>query len=253
MATKVKKSKDEKIVKTLNKLIEYQEINHNLDALVEEINKMREEMDEEEKKYTSKKNHYEKHCPILKKCEREHEELKQKLSEIKVTIEANEEKKKKIKTIKEFKAINNEIDELNKQNAILENALLTKEEELEFKNEKIKIIKETMDELELLISAKKEDLDALLTERKEEIAAFTEKKNTLEEGLSSKLVITFNRIYRNKEKMGIVEVKNQECFGCHMRVPFQVGVDVRRGEEIVYCTNCSRILYDESLKTETNG
>ncbi len=237
--------KKNKISELVTKLIEFQEVSQNLDALVGEINEMREGMQNEEKKYNIKKYQYDKHQPILDKCKKEYDEIQTILKQIKERIEEKEDKKKKIKTIKEFKAINKEIDELNRKNAILENDLLTKTEEFDFKKEKIAVIEENIKELEELIKNKKENLESLLQERKKKISEYTEEKKKIEEKIPAKLVIVFNRIYKHKNKKAIVLVENQTCCGCYMRVPFQVEVHVKQQKDVVYCTNCSRILYYE--------
>ena len=238
----------ENIYKTILKLIEFQEINQNLDDLVEEINQMRKTMLLEEKKYSIKELQCEKHVPALEKLEQNYKQIKNQLTDVKKAVSDNEEKKKKIKTIKEFKAINKEIDELNKQNAVLENELLIKSEEFELKKEKVNTLKESMDELKTLIDSKKSDLETLIQERKEEINKYNRKKITLRNKINPKLISIFNRIYKHKDKLAIVKVKSQECYGCHMKVPFQTEVDVKKNKKIIYCTNCSRILYSYEEK-----
>ena len=231
-------------------LIQFQEISRRLDNLVEEINVGREEMLKEEKKYQAKKLQHEKHMPYLENTRKEYEVLQKKLRYVKEQIENDEEKKKKIKTIKEFKAINKQIDEHNRNNAILENELLTKTDEMEFKEEKVKLIEESMTELEDLLKTKKEDLEALVKERNESIKKLTAEKKKIEDQLPTKVVLIFNRVYKHKDKTAIVRVYHQECYGCHMKVPLQIEVDVRKKKEIVYCTNCSRILYWEEDDTD---
>lgn len=228
---------------TINSLLELQDINQNLDNLVLEINKIKEEAEQEEKKYQTKQNQYDKNYPYLERAEREYKELKIELEDIKVKIEELEERKKKIKTIKEFKAINKEIDTLNKKNAIRENDLLTKEEELEYKKDRIDKITTSIEEIKEVIQKKKEDLETLIQERKESIEEFTKEKQKLEKKLPAKIVGVFNRIYKHKYSMAIVPLDEQVCQGCFMKLPLQIDINVRRAEDLTYCPSCSRILY----------
>ena len=151
MAAKKSKKETSEVIKNIEELLKLQEINQNFDALVEEINQLKEEAGLEEKKYAAKKHQYDKHYPFLEKVQKEHDTLQEELVIIKKKIEENEEKKKKIKTIKEFKAVNKEIDALNRQNAIKENDLLTKAEELEFKKTKIEKISNAIEEIKEVI------------------------------------------------------------------------------------------------------
>jgi predicted nucleic acid-binding Zn-ribbon protein len=44
----------------------------------------------------------------------------------------------------------------------------------------------------------------------------------------------------------VVPLREQKCAGCHLKVSNGVETDARAGGKIVYCDNCSRIVYRES-------
>ena len=44
-------------------------------------------------------------------------------------------------------------------------------------------------------------------------------------------------------KKGVALLRNQTCTGCHMRVPLNVVLDLKHGEEVCLCDNCQRYLY----------
>ncbi|MBL8994642.1 MAG: hypothetical protein JNM63_14955 [Spirochaetia bacterium] len=232
-----------KVQETIELLLNLQEINQNLDNLVEDIDKLKEEASQEEKKYTTIKTQYDKHYPFLEKTQKEHDQLKIELEEIRKKIVELEESKKKIKTIKEFKNINKDIDLLNKKNAIRENDLLTKAEELDFKRSKIEKIAEKIKETEAVITKKKEDLEALIKERKDNIAKYTKDKEKLIARLPAPMVTTFDRIYKNKFRLAVVAIENQVCQGCYMKISLQVEINVKKSDSIIFCPSCSRILY----------
>ena len=53
----------------------------------------------------------------------------------------------------------------------------------------------------------------------------------------------FERIIKSKSGLGIVPIAGGVCNGCHMILPAQYANSVRRGEGIMFCPNCSRILF----------
>ena len=232
-----------KVTKQVKLLLNLQEINQNLDSLIKEINQLKEEASQEEKKFTTRQNQYDKHLPYLQRLEKEYDELRLELEHIKKRIVENEEKKKKIRTIKEFKAVNKEIDALNQQNAIKENNLLTKSEELEFKKAKVEKITTNIEEIKIIIDKKKIDLDTLIKERKDAISKFTKDKEKIEKKLPILLVKAFNRIYEHQYRIAVVSIENQICGGCYMKVPQQIEINVKKEEEIIFCPSCSRVLY----------
>jgi uncharacterized protein len=73
-------------------------------------------------------------------------------------------------------------------------------------------------------------------------------------GMNEEILFKFERIIRNKSGLGIVPVLNGICTGCHMILPGQFVNDVRKGEEILFCPYCSRILFhsdaEEDMKSE---
>jgi uncharacterized protein len=54
----------------------------------------------------------------------------------------------------------------------------------------------------------------------------------------------YNRIStRVRDGIAVAEARNNSCTACHMRQRPQVMTEIRRGEEIITCDNCARILY----------
>ena len=62
-------------------------------------------------------------------------------------------------------------------------------------------------------------------------------------GLDEEMLFKFERIIRNKEGLGIVALRAGVCTGCQMILPPFFANRVRIGEEIMFCPNCSRIVF----------
>lgn len=250
MSTMIVKNK-EKLKEIIEKLLKLQKVNQNLDDLVKEIEMLEEQAALEERKYDTKKFQYNKNLPFLQKAEQEQDSIEKEIEQINKRIEDCEEKKKKIKTIKEFKALNREIDFLSQQNAVKENDLLNKSEEVEFKNEKVKRISESLNEIKENFEEKKRELDLLKETRKSGIKAENTNKEKIEKEIDPKIVYIFNRIYTNKNKLAITTISENICQGCQTLTPVQIEVDVRKQEDLIFCPFCSRIVYlDESKQLE---
>ena len=48
---------------------------------------------------------------------------------------------------------------------------------------------------------------------------------------------------RTKRGKGIVHINDRICVGCNMRIPTYLLKDLKKGDEIIYCESCGRILY----------
>jgi len=54
----------------------------------------------------------------------------------------------------------------------------------------------------------------------------------------------YNRISaRIRDGIAVAEARNGACTACFMALRPQVMADVRRGNEVITCDNCNRILY----------
>ena len=57
----------------------------------------------------------------------------------------------------------------------------------------------------------------------------------------------YNRISaRTRDPVAVAEARNGACTACLMTLRPQIMAQVRRGDEIVTCDNCNRILYYEA-------
>jgi predicted nucleic acid-binding Zn-ribbon protein len=95
------------------------------------------------------------------------------------------------------------------------------------------------------ISIRRQSIDELITTKKEQLLQLSKQEREISAGLDEDLLFKFDRIVRHKMGKGIVSIRGGVCTGCHMILPAQFANQVRRGEEIVFCPYCSRILYYE--------
>jgi len=74
-------------------------------------------------------------------------------------------------------------------------------------------------------------------------AALAERERLLNE-LPKAMSALYKRISsRIRDGVAMAEARNGACTACYMALRPQVMADVRRGNEIITCDNCNRILY----------
>ena len=56
---------------------------------------------------------------------------------------------------------------------------------------------------------------------------------------------TFDSAYGFSFSIAVAEARNGACTACFMALRPQIMADVRRGNEVITCDNCNRILYYE--------
>ena len=74
-------------------------------------------------------------------------------------------------------------------------------------------------------------------------AFLVEKRESLRQGLPAQLLKRYEFILRRYNGSAICEVREGVCLGCHLNILPQQFIDLMKGEEIIQCPNCQRILY----------
>ena len=87
-------------------------------------------------------------------------------------------------------------------------------------------------EYEVLAKADTEKLEKLLVER-----------TPLLETLGSETRATYDRMSKIKSGLALSEAADYKCLACRMTIRPQVFNDIRRGETLITCENCGRILF----------
>jgi len=86
------------------------------------------------------------------------------------------------------------------------------------------------------------ELENLRNQQKE----LSQYRNQLVSQMDNKIFSFYQRIRRWAKNTAVVPVKDQACYGCFMKLSNQVYLEIIKGEEIVTCPNCGRLVYLES-------
>jgi hypothetical protein len=144
----------------------------------------------------------------------------------------------------QYTAAIREADASRKHISQLETQLLEKMEIIEKADA---TLKEREPEMEKLRIEHQEQLKALEVQIKQQTAELEQTKIEREQlynGLPKTASAVFNRIStRIKNGIAVAEVKNGACSACFMALRPQMFAEIRRGEEIILCESCNRILY----------
>jgi predicted nucleic acid-binding Zn-ribbon protein len=90
------------------------------------------------------------------------------------------------------------------------------------------------------------EFDALTLNQNQELTNEIKERDMLLSSLPKQLSSLYNRIStRIRDGIAVAEARNSSCSSCFMALRPQVMSEVRRGNEIITCENCNRILYFE--------
>jgi predicted nucleic acid-binding Zn-ribbon protein len=144
----------------------------------------------------------------------------------------------------EYTAAIREADAARKQISTLETQIL---ETMESLDQTEGALKERADEIASLNSDREARLklfDDEMRSQSEQLTASRAEREKVSAALPKALSSLYTRISaRIRDGVAVAEARNRSCTACFMSLRPQVMAEIRRGEEVITCDNCGRILY----------
>ncbi|TLD80261.1 hypothetical protein LS68_008600 [Helicobacter sp. MIT 05-5293] len=239
--------------KHLRDLIEVANFDKQIDDLGPKIDEVRKELDEK----IRQKNQ------ILKNIENLHQEYNsinleiahhdRNIQETSLKLDTIAKKQKDIKTEKELRALDIEED-IAKENMThsnneiqrLEAVKSAKEEEKANLESQIQSLQEEIDVLESQTQSKVQEIKAIqqnLFDQKEALVA----------QMDNKITSFYAKIRRWALNTSVVPVFKQACGGCFIRLNDTIYAEILKGNDIINCPHCGRILYVPTDKAKVSS
>ncbi len=172
------------------------------------------------------------------------QEIQAEIERFKGMVEQSKIKLAQIKNNKEYFAVLKEIESGEKEISTYEVGLLELLEGVE-------MLQSQVNEQQSLLTEKREAITALKAETASQVkklsrklSSFRKERKKVVDLLDKRLLARYDRI-RRRFPNAVVNVKRGTCMGCHVNVPPQVYIDLLKGDEILNCPNCQRIMYSE--------
>lgn len=150
-----------------------------------------------------------------------------------------------VENTKEYHAMMREMDTMEKMNRMREEErsnLLADLSDLEGRKD---ALQKDIDALSETISAQQANLDQELAEKRTRLAELDKDKKKASEAVPAPILTRYNFIRDRIPNPVIVPVSEGVCKGCHVVIPPQAYIDLQKGEQILSCPNCLRIIFWE--------
>lgn len=238
----------------LEKLIELQITDTN-------IRRLRTKIETAEKRRAEIEQEFEKHASSIREIQArrdrinvERADLEKQIAENKTYLERADRNLKHAQNQKEYETAMREIDALQKQVAAFETQIvekMTASEEVE------KELEERAEEINT-IDAKRDtalsEFDAELTKDKAEFDKDSAGRGAVFSTLPAQLASVYDRLaQRSRDGIAVAEVVNGSCSACFMSLRPQMQVEVKKGNQIITCESCTRILYIASKPEQSEA
>lgn len=148
-----------------------------------------------------------------------------------------------VQSSREYGAVLNEIDGVEKQIRGAEDRILALDEEIENATKDLAVREESLPRETEEHEEKLKDWRATQRGIDEELAAAHSEIQDLEKEIPPRDRAEFRRLIEKKGGLAIVRVSNASCSACHVKIRPAAMQTLKQGREIVYCDSCKRILY----------
>ncbi len=174
----------------------------------------------------------------------ERRNIQAEIERLKGMVEQSKIKLTQIKNNKEYFAALKEIESSEKEINTSETGLLELLEEVETLQSQISDQQALLTEKREAIATRKAETSSQVKKLSKESSSSQKERKKIIDLLDKRLLARYDRI-RRRYPNAVVSVKRGTCMGCYVNVPPQVYINLLKGDEILNCPNCQRIMYSE--------
>lgn len=241
--------------KHLQELIQVANFDKQIDDLVPKIALVRQELDHnimEESKTLKLIEKLKEECNSIELEIANHD---RNIQEANAKLESIAKKQKEVKSEKEFRALDVETD-IAKENLTNSNNEIERLEALKnAKEEEQASFKPKLETLKNAILTLQEQTKGKVDEIKQVQQELFDKKQSLVEQMDNKITSFYAKIRRWAGNTSVVPVFKQACGGCFIRLSDTAYSEILKGQDIISCPHCGRILYnsESAPKSQDTG
>lgn len=171
-------------------------------------------------------------------------DLEKQIAENKTYLERADRNLKHAQNQKEYETAMRETDSLQKQIAAFETQIVEILEEVEGVEKELEERAEEISTLDSKRDAALTDYDKALAKDQKEFDAETKHRQKAFATLPPRLASIYDRLaQRSRDGIAVAEVVGGACSACYMQLRPQVQLNVKKGDEIITCESCTRIMY----------
>jgi predicted nucleic acid-binding Zn-ribbon protein len=150
-----------------------------------------------------------------------------------------------VENTKEYHAMMREMDAMEKMNRLREEERANLLADLSDLEGRKGALQDDIDALAETIAAQQSTLDQELAEKRARLDELSKEKQKASEAVPAPILVRYNFIRDRIPNPVIVPVSEGVCTGCHIVIPPQTFIDLQKGEQILSCPNCLRIIFWE--------
>ena len=242
------------MIAELGKLIELQKTDTNL-------RRLKRSLETADERRAAIEQEFEQHASSIREIQNKRDsliahraDLEKQVAENKTYLERADRNLKHSQNQKEYETAMRETDALQKQIAAFETQIVEAMEELETVEKELEGRAEEINSLDAKRAEAVSEFDSLVAADKAEYESELQHRASAFSTLPANLASVYDRMaQRSRDGIAVAEVVNGSCSACYMQLRPQVQLNVKKGDEIITCESCTRILYLAPREAEASA
>lgn len=226
-----------------------------------EIRRLKKAIETADQRRAAIEQEFERHASSIREVQNrlqsarvDYDQLEKQIVIEKGALERSERNLKHAQNVKEYESAIREVDAIQKKISALETEILEKMSIIE---ETERILAERADEInqiETRLEAALSEFETSLAEDKAKLETAVARRRSVFDELPKNLTSVYERLaQRSRDGIAVAKVVGTSCSACFMSLRPQILLEVKRGQEIISCESCLRILYFEAEETPSEA
>ncbi len=180
--------------------------------------------------------------------------LEQEIDDDTMKVRKSKNKLMMVGNTREYHAMMREMDSLEKLNRMREEEKVALTEELSLQKQSLESLGQEIAAQESEVARMRAGLDERLEEGRKQLGSLTKQRQNAGKAVPRPILGRYELIRSRLSNPVIVSVTAGVCSGCNITIPPQIYNDLQKGQQIISCPNCQRLMYwTEHVKDEEQG
>jgi hypothetical protein len=176
--------------------------------------------------------------------------LTREIEEDDTKIKKSKNKLMMVENSREYHAMMREMDNLEKTNRMREEEKVALEEDLAGQQNLLETVNAEVQRLEQELREMQENLEIKLSDARSRLERLHQDRENACQDIPKPILSRYEFIRSRLNNPVIVPVQDGVCTGCYISIPPQSFIELQKGEQILSCPNCQRLIYWSNHFTE---
>lgn len=230
-------------LKQIAQLVELQKVDDAIYTVKMELKRAPQELESLEQRFNALDAQRNKVLDKLNHIQEQQKRISLEIDDDSVRLKKSKSKLMQVGNTREYHAMMREMDSMEKLNRSREEEKLALLEELQLQNEALAEVDQTYLAVKAELDVKREGLQERMDRAAERLEGLEKIRSTTGSEIPEPVFMRYEFIRFRLEHPVIVPVNVDICSGCHIAIPPQSFIELQRGQQILSCPNCQRLVY----------